>query len=244
MEVTLIYLHIIGKGYPEAAPPEYYAPFSERWRDTYRKYAPGSPHRVHVVFCGGKPSEEVLALYDGIASSSEVYLGAGSDIGACQFAIQKLRCDFVVCMSTPVYFHREGWLKKLVDAREFFGDGLYGPMASNEVKPHIRTSCWGVTPSTFRQYPHLIDTREKACWAEHADHSRTWQFTNWYALQGKQTIMVTWTGTFSRETWRQAPNGFRSGDQSDCLVRDQHWDVYQCSHYHDRLKLKTAADGG
>lgn len=244
MKVTLIYLHVVAKGYPEAAPPEYYLPFSNRWVNTYHRFRPKCPHDVRIVCCGGHKNAIVERTYYSLMCTFDTYLGSGSDIGACQHAIKHVDSDFVVCMSTPVYFWMDGWLERLIEAREFYGDGLYGPMASYEVSPHIRTSCWCVDPKTFMLYPHVIDTREKCCWAEAADHNgEYWQMSNWYELIGKPVMMVARDSIRARAEWRTPDNIFRRGDQSNCIVRDQHVDVYDAAHYHERLQLEARADG-
>lgn len=245
MKVTLIYLHVVGKGYPEASPPEYYLPFSERWKRTYHMYKPSVPHEVRVVCCGGEKTPAIESLYYSLMCGYDTYLGGGSDIGACQYAMKNVDSDFVVCMSTPVYFWRHGWLERLIAAREFYGDGLYGPMASYENSPHIRTSCWAVSPKTFGIYPHVIDTREKCCWAESFDHNNEcWHIANWYETIEKPTMMVTWDSVHAKCEWRTPPNIFRRGDQSNCIVWDQHVDKYFAAHYHERIELSRKADTG
>lgn len=243
--VTLLYLHVTKSGYPEAAPPEYYVPFSQRWIDTYKAFDPGIEHKVRIVSCGAPPTPDVEGMYQGIQCDWDMYPGAGSDLGACQSVMQNIDTEIVVCMSTPVYFWRSGWLAKIVGAFDFFGDGLYGPMASYHHFPHIRTSCWAVNPKTFMRYPHLIDTREKCCWAEHADHEgeEPWQISKWYEFKCMPVLMVTWDQVLAKSEWRKPDNIFRRGDQSNCLVWDQHVDVYRCAHYHERLELASMSDG-
>lgn len=242
MKVALLYTHVCKPGYPDAPPAEYYLPFSKRWAYTYRRYDPGYPHDLTIVFCGQAPDSLDNSVYCDVKHDSLIYDGQGSDVGACQWAMGFTGADFVVCMSTPIYFFREGWLKRLVEAREHFGDGIYGPMASYEISPHIRTSCWAVDPKTFSHYPNKIDTRQKCCWAESNDDG-VWNISSWFRREGKQAMMVTWTGVHDHTEWRKPRNIFRRGDQSNCLVRDRHWDLYQCSNYSDRLKLEIAANG-
>lgn len=237
---TLIYLHVAKSGYPEAPPPEYYLPYSRRFAETYKKFRPETDHRLIVCLCGDE-NAEAKNVYDGLNVTFDVYLGAGSDIGACQYVLKKVPDEFAVCMSTPVYFWKHGWLEKLAEARQKHGDGLYGPMASLHVNPHIRTSCWAVDPKTFAQYPNLVDTREKACWFEHAN--KDWVISKWYEDNKKPAMLVTWDQVLERKDWRTPPNIFRRGDQSNCLVRDQHWDKYAAAHYHERLAMEKQADG-
>lgn len=242
MKITVLYLHVVKSGYASAPPAEYYLPFSQRWARTYREYNAGCAHELIILCCGAPADEHVKATYGGLFCTYDTYLGAGSDIGACQSALKKLS-GFVVCMSTPVYFWRPGWLRRLVEAREFFGDGLYGPMASYQNAPHIRTSCWGVDAATFQKYPHLIDCREKCCWAESYDHQgELWQISKWYASINKPALMVSWSEVSDKAHWRTPENIFRRGNQTNCLVWDQHVDVYNAAHYHERLDFAKQAD--
>lgn len=244
MKVAIIYLHVKAKGYPSAPPPDYYRPFSLRFADTYQKFEAGIDHDLVVVSCGGDPDESVWEIFSPIATCYQTYLGAGSDLGACQNAMRQSDADFVVCMATPVYFWKPGWLKRLVEARTEFGDGLYGPFASNECTPHIRTSCWAVDPATFNCYPHLIDNREKCYWAEHRDQSEElWHFTRWYEALKKPTLMVSWTGALGPKYWRTEPNIFCRGDQSNVLIRDRYTDLYETYSAQEKVEVEKRVNG-
>lgn len=229
MKIGVIYLHVSKAGYPEAPPPEHYIPFQKNFIDTYKRFNPGIEHELRVVSCGLPVSDGLRRMYEGVATSFDEYLAAGSDLGAEQDVMKRMNADFIVSLATPVSFWREGWLRRLAEAREKHGDGLYGPFASNEVYPHIRTSCWAVDRSTFGTYPHLIDTREKCYWAEHKDRSlQLWQFTFWYASLGKPTMMVTWDGEYSPPDWRTPRNIMYDGDQSNCLMHDKYTRLFEC----------------
>lgn len=244
MKVSLIYLHVKSKGYESAPDPGFYVPFEKRFSETYKKFDPGAEHALHIVCCGGHPDDEVRSFYSGITAEFSDYSGAGSDIGACQDAMKRVGSDFCINMSTPVYFWRDGWLKRLVDARAKFGDGLYGPMASMECSPHIRTSCWGVDPNTFSQYPHLIDTREKCYWAEHRDQSaELWHITRWYQSMGKPAMQVTWDEVLDQQNWRRPPNIFCRGDQSNCIVRDRYSDLFDAYTEEEKDAVSKRVDG-
>lgn len=243
MKVTLLYLHIVAKGYPEAPPPEYYLLYEKRFADTYSQFPAGIEHELHIVCCGDEPPDYVRKMYRHLSVKYRIYLGAGSDIGACQTVMQHTDADLIICISTPVYFHRSGWLKRLVENVEFFGDGLYGAFASYQNSPHIRTSFWAVNPKTFADYPDLIDTREKCCCAESFRNAKVkYTLSDWYSSIGKPVLLVTWDGCYGKPEWRKASNIFRRGDQSNCLVWDQHCDAYMASHYQERCLLERMTD--
>lgn len=228
MKIGVIYLHVLKRGYPEAPEPAYYAPFHASFRETYEQFAPGIEHELRVVCCGAEPDEATRQQYAGIKCSFDSYLEAGSDLGAQQAAMSRLDCDFIVNLASVVNFWRPGWLRRLVEARQRHGDGLYGPFASNECNPHIRTSCWAVDRATFLRYPHRIDTRQKCYWAEHQDVSGDlWQFTYWYRAQDLPTLMVTWDGEYGPSKWRKPDAIMYRGDQSNCLLHDRYTRLYQ-----------------
>lgn len=227
MKVGVIYLHVAKQGYPEAPPPEHYVPFEQQFIDTYLKFDSGCEHELRVVSCGLPVSDGIRDMYRDVADSFDEYLGAGSDLGAEQDAMKRFDADIIVSLATPVSFWKSGWLARLVQAREKHGDGLYGPFASYEYLPHIRTSCWMVDRDTFLKYPHTIDTRAKCYWAEHSDRSTAlWQFTFWYCSLGKPTLMVTWDGEYEPLDWRNPDNIMYRGDQSNCLIHDRYTRMY------------------
>lgn len=229
MRVALNYLHVIGKSTPEAPDPAYYAPFHNRFWKTYREFKPAIPHELHVTFCG--PGSE---------GRTHSYTGGGWDIGAHQHAAKEIDADFIVFLATPVYFWKHGWLERLVEARQRFGDGLYGPMASYENAPHVRTSCFGTSPALMASWPTLVDNREKCAAFE------SWpplNFSRHVMKLGKPVKMVTQDECYDWTDWRKPENIFRRGDQTNTLVRDRHWDIYHDADPAGKEKLSMAADG-
>lgn len=223
MRVGVIYLHVARQGYPEAPLPEFYAPFHRGFVDTYREFDAGYEHHLRVVWCGGEPVGPERDMYAGIAHSFSEYLGAGADIGAQQFTMREFDYDFVVNLATPVSFWKSGWLRRLVEAREKHGDGLYGPFGSWEWYPHIRTSAWAVDRKTFLVYPQEIDTRAKTFIFEHRGGTLEFpQLTFWYAGLGKPAMQVTWGGEQLPHEWRAGANIMFRGDQSECLLHDRY----------------------
>lgn len=239
MKTVLVYLHVVGKSDANAPEPIYYVPFQQRFLATYRQHYPNVEHELVVCCCGGDVTDEARRAYKDFNPTFMSYMGAGWDIGAHQSMARQLDCDFAVFLATPVYFWRADWLQKLVDAFESYGDGLYGPMASYEHAPHIRTSCFGCSPQRFRQYPHNIDSRERARFFETTD----WNFSRWFKEQGLPVKMVTADGAYDEPDWRTPVNIFRRGDQSNCLVRDRHVDIFSLASPAERDQLANAADG-
>lgn len=250
MKITCLYLHVSAKSDPAAPDPSYYLPYSLRFARTFEEHPAGVDHELIVVSCGKPIGEDQMYLYRNITDRYECYEGPGWDLGAYQAIAKTLDSDWVVCLATPVHIKREGWLKRFADVFTEYGDGLYGAMGSYENHPHIRTSSFAFKPEIMRQYPHLIDSREKCFGFECGCDSKgnllaghhSWCFTDWMIGQGKPVLMVTWDMVWPKDKWRVPPNIFRRGDQSNCLVQDRHNDIYQASDANVKAMLENLAD--
>jgi hypothetical protein len=238
MKIVILYLHVAGKVDPNAPNPEYYTQFHKRFTATYMEFIPPIEHGLHICCCGAYSPKDMEGRLVARVSEIHRYYGAGWDIGAFQHCANSINADLLVCLSTPVYFHRADWLEKIVAAVEKHGDGLYGTMASYEHSPHIRTSCFAVNPRHLREYPNVINTRERARFFESTD----WNFSAWME-RSHPVILVLPDGTYQRTDWRKYPNIFRRGDQSNVLVRDRHWDIYHVAGLEERAALEKAAEG-
>lgn len=226
MKTALVYTEVLGRTDPSAPPPEYYRPFSERFLRSYREFKGDSAHDFIILTCGGEGC----------------YMGLGWDIGAFQHVARSLRgiYDFVICANSTVYFWRPGVVARLIEVREEYGDGLYGTTASFERTPHIRSTCFAFDPETFTRYPLQVSCRDDCFSAESGPES----FTKWYQTHDNlKARLVTWDGVYEQKGWRTPPNIFRRGDQSNCLVRDRHTDIYDKATMETKKQLETWADG-
>lgn len=251
MKIAVLYLHVSAKSDPSAPDPSYYLPYSLRFARTFEQYPPGIDHELVVVSCGKPIGEDQMHLYRHITDRYECYEGTGWDISAHQSISKTLDCDWVVCLATPVYFHREGWLKRFSEAFERNGDGLYGAFGSYENRPHIRTSCFAFKPDTMRAYPHKVESREHCFNFECGCDSKgvsikdeTWCFTNWMIHRTGVAYSVDWSGVYPPREYRSRPNIFRRGDQSNCIVWDRHCDLYFSADQKEKTVLEALADKG
>jgi len=207
MKIALVYLNVIGKATPDAPDSEFYHPLELRFMETYRRFFPTIRHELYVVNCGIGVS--ILPPYFGNATIKNE--GAGWDCGTYQKIARWLDCDMAVFMATPVYFWREGWLERLALAWALYGPGLYGPMASYENTPHLRTSCIACSPALLSLWPKKVNT--------HLDCSEFEQaFSVLVETHGGTCKLVTWDGFYSISKWRKPDNIFRRGDQSNCIL--------------------------
>lgn len=167
------------------------------------------------------------------------YTGAGCDIGTHQFAANCLDHEMIVCCSTRVHFWQNGWLARIQEAWSKHGPGLYGAMASMERAPHIRTCFYACSPKDLREFPHVINSRDKTFRFETGD----WNFTHWMMSMNRPTMMVTWDQELKLPDWRKPANIFRRGDQSACLVFDRHTEIYKNETPERQAVLRNYADG-
>jgi hypothetical protein len=193
-----------------------------------------------ALACNGEPSNQVIGALNALDATWFPYWGEGRDIGAHQTAANLIDHDFMICCSSQTYFHREGWFKRMMDARSVKGPGMYGGMASYEQhRPHIRTNFYGCDPKEFREYPEVVNSRSKALQFE----SQPNNFLGFLLARGMTGYLVTWDGEYGPESYRTPDNIFRRGDQSNCLVWDHHTDLYRDADKAQKELTAQLADG-
>ena len=237
MKIAMIYPYVVPKA-------EAYRPDWQRFIDTYKKFPAGIEHDLIIATCNGPTIEDQDLTYsDGVDFyESGPYHGEGCDIGCHQFHANALdpSYDWMVCCSSQVHFHRAGWLKRMVEARELFGPGMYGAMGSFEqMRAHIRTCFYAVEPVLFRGYPEVVNSRVKSLQFE----SQPNNFLGWLQGQGLNGYMVAWDCICRPEDFRKPANVFRRGDQSNCLVWDRHTAIYASDTPEQRAITEALADG-
>lgn len=231
MNVTVVFVRVVTK-------PEY-THGAQRWLKAYCANAAGHPHKLVVI---NRYADAKDGLFDDYATEYVRYDGGGWDCGAWQFAGRNIEADLLVCFNSSTYVTGGCWLNKFVEAVEEHGDGLYGPLTSYEVFPHVRTPCMIFQPHVINDYPHEVKTREDTyrfeClrWPD-----GTGTFTEWVRKKGLQTRLVTWDGSYDLPDWRKPPNIFRRGDQSNLIVKDRHCEAYEVSDAENKSKLEGLA---
>lgn len=236
MKIVLVYLRIVSRVQPTLPMIYDYSSGEHRFLETYRKFLPKIPHDLLVVNCG---HHNEFIPWDSLVTSYAYYDGFGSDCGTYQFIGKTLDCDLVICCNTIVHFWREGWMEPFVMARTKYGPGVYGPTASFENHPHLRTPCIAFEPSIMRRYPHVCDSRQKAVSFESGSDN----FSLWASKQGIPSILVLRGGFREIKDWRRDENIFRRGDQSNCLVWDRHTEVWAKAGPQEKRLLSQSADG-
>ena len=211
---------------------------TRRFLATYTTLPPGQPHQFHVVFNGRNPNPDILNLFSDNYPQCHCHDNTGWDIGAFQRAAS-VDCDLMLFLGSNTHFKRAGWLRRLVEAYEMFGPGLYGPSASFDNAPHIRTTAFMCDPKLVHGIRVSLSRPKDRHWFEVGPTSLT-------AAANRQRlpcVLVTWDGFYLEDDWRKAPNIFRRGDQSNCLMFDRHHDIYETSDPQQRARLERIANG-
>lgn len=192
-----------------------YWPLAERFVKTWQTFPPGQTSAdFHVYGNGRSLSVMEQRLFEPLHPTIHVRDNSGWDIGAFQEAADKLPCDLLVCFGSPVHFWRAGWLDRMVDAYCLNGPGLYGCACYLAPNWHVRTTAFWFPPELLKSYPVIVGSDQPSRYRfEHGDSS----FTRHTLSNGFPCIMVTWTGVYGFDEWRDhAPT------MHEILVHDQH----------------------
>lgn len=213
----------------------------KRFTQSFKDHPPGCDYELWVTCHWGERTDAITKLFFGIKTRYFEYHDNGCDIGSHQWVINTnvWKDTFFVSLATHAYFHRDGWLKRLVDAREKYGPGLYGVAASNEVRPHIRTSCFGLDALIWRDYKKVINSRELCSEFENGPES----ITNFVQENKEQVWQVTWDDEQGPHTWRLPEGVFRKGAQNAMLVWDRHTLLFEEADLEESKRLTELADG-
>ena len=214
LDIAVVYIYPVGEPrYDEAA---------RRFVSTYREFPPLADHTLHVIFNGEAPADGHRDVFAGVPCRFHEHDDAGWDIGAFQMASREIKCNMIVCLGGFTSFRRPGWLRRMADAFLRHGPGLYGASASYQITPHIRTTGFWCDPALIRAYPAEVRTYQDRYDFEHGEHS----ITRVAERHGLDCSLVTWDQVCPQAEWRKPANIFWRGDQSNSLVRDRMFDVY------------------
>lgn len=218
---------------------EQHKQFVSRFARTFKHYPPEADYELWVMCAWGEPIDQIRRWFYGIKTRFEPYYMEGCDIGAAQTIASVKEEGFIVGFPTHAYFHREGWLKRLRDARDEYGPGMYSPAGSFEGAAHLRTCGYGLDAPLFRDYPVSIESRKECEDFERGPKSMT-AFVNSLSLP---CFQVTWDGVQRPEDWRKPEGIFRRGEQNAMLVWDRHTDAYKEADDKTKALLADLADG-
>ncbi len=236
MKVVILYIRVIQKLDHNFVIPKDYGTSAKRFLSTYEQFKPKIDHELVVVNCGSSTHD---GMFDSIATRYETDMEAWFDCGTWQHIGGRQEADLVVGLNTHCYLWRDGWLEPFVKCAERCGPGVYGAGGSYEQNPHLRTPCIAFSPEVMRQYPHQCLNRLDAGSFEFGPDN----FSLWADRAEYPACLVTEHACYDIFSWRKPKNGFRSGNQQDCLVFDRHTELWANASTGEKQRLKEIADG-
>lgn len=216
------------------------ADYCARFVGTYLAAPPGIAHQTIIVANGGPLPKETALLFDSIPDCHFLPRpnDPGYDISAFQQVAAEIPCDMLVCLGESVYFHRHGWLKKMAEAWETFGPGMYGFFSSYLVRAHLNTTGFVIAPEHLTAYPKVTNHAERYEF-EHGQNCL------WKKVQakGNPAKFVTWDGAWDPFQWRVPRNILWKGTQENLLAFCSHTDRYRAADLKTRMAWERWING-
>jgi hypothetical protein len=210
MNTSFVYLDIMKPNFET---------FTRRFIETYTAHPAGAEHQLVIGVVGQDLTGNRRKAFDSLNCRFIDLPADGWGITCFQKIAAGLDGDFAVFCEAKSYFHRAGWLKKIVEARMSLGEGLYGGSGhSLECVPHLRTALFGCHPKALSSF-RPITTREEAGHFEHGKDNITDAFKC-------RAHSVMWDGVVHYPFNVVTKNNFREGDQGNLLAFDRHTDLY------------------
>lgn len=197
-----------------------------RFVSTWNTYPPNHDCDLIVACQGGPLATETAMLFAGLNAKFWPRINDESrDIGAYLDAAKTIAKDYdmLLCLGESVSFVREGWLKRLVEAWQRYGPGMYGFFGSHVVRAHLQTTAFAIAPQLLREYPLSVTDRKSRYEFEHGERAL------WRRLykRGVPVKLVLWNGEWSPGQWRLPQNCIWRGNQSNLLMHCNHVDKFR-----------------
>lgn len=208
---------------------------------SYHLFPPDYEHDTLIICNGGPITTEQVLMFSGMTVQMwPRKQDEGWDISAYIDAA-KGPCagyDMMLCLGESNYFHHRGWLKRLADAWDRLGPGMYGPYATNVVRTHLQTTAFASPPALLANYPARVTCRRDRYQFEHGEQA----FWRRCEKQHVPVRLVTWDGEWTWRFWRKPPNIIWRGDQSNCLMWCNHSDAYRNADAGRKAKWEASAN--
>jgi hypothetical protein len=215
--------------------------FCARFAETWNRFPPGAECDLVVACQGGPINTETSLLFSGLNAKFWPHENNDArDIGAYLDAAKSISSDYemMLCLGESVHFHRAGWLKRLVEVRERWGEGMYGPFATHVIRAHLQTTAFFCPPSFLREYPLKVTDKKSRYEFEHGERA-LWRRLH---ARGIPVKLVTWDGEWQPRTWRLPKNGLWNGDQSNCIMWSNHTDNFANADTTRKQSWQMSAD--
>ena len=199
--------------------------YAARFVATYHEFPPGVEHDTLIICNGGPLSVDKTLLFD---SLNPMMLLRENDPGwdiSGYIDAARVPCsgyDAVLFLGESNYFHRAGWFKRLVDAWNKWGPGMYGPYSSNAIRSHLNTTAFFCSPGLVASYNAKVCDRKSRYEFEHGP-SALWRKAEAQTLSVR---LVTWDNEWEPRAWRMPRDILWRGNQSNCLMWCNHSDNY------------------
>lgn len=197
--------------------------FCARFVGSWQRYPPQYPCELIVCANGGPLPYDVGRLFDPLGAKMYPRTNdPGWDISAFCDVARNFDCDMLVCFGESIFFHRAGWLERIVESWTKHGPGMYGLFSSNNTTQHLNTSGFAVDPKLLKAWP-VVRTKPDRYKFEHHPTQSFWRHVQ---RLGKPVKLVTWDGEWGPSEWRAPANIMWKRDQSNCLVFCAHTERY------------------
>lgn len=223
---------------------EFFKPSIQRFVETFRANPPDHDYVLYAVCSFGEPTDAIKEMFYGIRTRFLGYLEYGCDIGSAQMLAKGFTQNTpIVGFTSRCYFHRPGWLARMMGVRLSRGPGLYGCSASKDTGLHLCTRGYMLDSDLWKQYPHQINHRSKGPFFEIGRDNPSGNLLTWAKAMLAKTVIVHWHDSFDLskpeevDRYFATPNRFRDGNQSQMLVKDWHSDLYDQASPEDKVRI-------
>lgn len=224
---------------------ETYKPWVEKFCKTFREFPPEHDYLVYAVCNLGSPTDAVREMFYGIRTKFVQYDEFGCDIGSAQLVARfQTKNTPVIGMTSRCFFHRKGWLSRMMEARNQFGSGLYLCSASKESGSlHACTRAYMMDSDEWNHYPEKINHRTKGPFFETGAGNPNGSLLDWHVKHVNNAYVVHWDSVFRMPdewySYAKCENRFRNGNQEQMLVFDGHSQSYSESDPDEKARLEN-----
>lgn len=215
--------------------------YSSRFVATWHEFPPGAETDLLIICNGGPLSLELSLIFESLNAKMFPRVNdAGLDLTGYMDSVRGPCKDYdaVLFLGESIYFTREGWLQRLVEAWGKYGPGFYGPFGSNNVRPHLQTSAFFCPPPLLKRYPFRPFNRIMRMEFEYGNQAM-WRRV---AAGGMPVRCVTWDGEWEPRMWRIPQNILWRGDQSNLLMMNNHAQAWENETPTTKQKWSANAD--
>lgn len=215
--------------------------FCARFASTWNTFTPNEDCDLIVACQGGAPTTEIALLFAGLNAQFWPHINdERRDLGAYLDAASGIAkdCDAILCLGESVHFWKSGWLKRLVEAWQRHGPGMYSPFGTHVIRAHLQTTAFMIAPNMLREYPLKVTDKASRYEFEHGERAL------WRRLHARNipVKLVTWDGEYGPGQWRTPPNVLWKGDQSNLLFHCNHSQNWQQSDETLKRSWSASAD--